>query len=166
MRPLLHEIASEAVTDRLFGVATAEATVARLRQAGQVHALTRAIVQGGVTNDDIEAFLAEALSDYRPGLSCGADPVLAALAVALAPIPSAFADGFLRDLAVLKIREFSKSTRVASLLLRERHRRLSQTTTGMFYLSVPVPRPGQRATAKPPFRVNVNQSISRHAMAA
>lgn len=166
MTDTLAGLDTDELAERLIGASTPEATIRVLQRSPEVQGVTCALAEGAVDGNDIRAFVANLLSAFRPGVAFNGDSTLGALAVALAPISGPFTEDFLRRLAALRFRELSMSPRVAALLLTERNRSFSTTTSAEFRISLPLPTVGQRPSPSSPFRVRVEQSDSRHTIAA
>ncbi len=85
-------------------------------------AINEALSQGELTDTSIREFVNELLREFRIGERFQYNVTLALLAVCLERRKTAFAEEYLRDLAVLSLSELSLSTRLAKECLKERKR--------------------------------------------
>jgi hypothetical protein len=93
-----------------------------LAQTNQVRSLRDAMRSGEVTEPEIHAFVQTLLARLTLGVQFEAELALAAIAVALEPRSTAFAEEYIRDLAKLKLSELRRAIAVAQACRRERAR--------------------------------------------
>jgi hypothetical protein len=86
----------------------------------EVRDVIEALTDGALPESSIETFLSSLLGDLRKGERFPHDLALAALAVALEDRPTAFAEGYLRDLSRLRLAEMSVSVGAAQACLHHR----------------------------------------------
>jgi len=110
-------------TEFLLSLGTS-ATASGLRRCLQrspfVQAVRESLLKGEITEEGIRRFVGCLEREFQPGIQFFHEPALAALAVALEGRRTAFAEGYLYDLARLnKIAEMDLAPRVAGACLKE-----------------------------------------------
>lgn len=137
MRTVLDSLLTNEFEDAIFGVASPSALRVVLAKSREVKEIRTAAFCGSLGEDEIERFIDTLLLDFRRGERFRGDLALAALAVVLETVPSSFAEVFLKDLSGLRIREMPMATRVATVALAVRSRRLANSSVKVYRLDVP-----------------------------
>lgn len=124
----LRALTTRRFRDAAFGVGTAGALRAFLRQRPEIAAVRGAIAEGALSDREIRDFVGRVLHEFRRGRRLVGDHALSALSVALETVPTGIADEYLMPLSRLRIAELSFAPRVCELVLRERSRSISGLT--------------------------------------
>jgi hypothetical protein len=132
---------SEDIAQLVFTIATPKAVCSILRTHSVVTAVRRQLFENADNaRRDIEEFVRERLVDLKPKTYFPHEPAFCALAVALETLPMPAAEGFLSELAALKIAEMPISSRVAALGLQRRRELLTSNTQAVFKVArLPLP---------------------------
>jgi hypothetical protein len=109
-------------------ISTAEGVRSHLAGRREVLALRQALDAGAIAFEDVQAFARGLVGQFVRGTHSPADAVLAAVVVAIEPLPSGPIEEFLKNLAGVKVAEMPMSPRVARLALRERTVQLTLVT--------------------------------------
>jgi hypothetical protein len=140
------------MADELLANAGAFSTAASLRQffghASEVHEIRKALRQGMLTEDSIQAFATTLLAELRKGVLFKHDLTLAALAVVLEGQATPFAEEFLRNFAGLSLAEMPLGPRVAREVLKQRASLAVNQAVGARPSAQPVQAIGQTHTEK------------------
>jgi hypothetical protein len=109
-------------------ISTAEGVRRYLSARREVLALREALITGAITFEDLEEFVRDLVAHFVRGTRSPIDVVLAAIAVAVEPLPLVSFKDFLEDLSRTKIAEMPMAPRVARLSLYWRSNRFAQST--------------------------------------
>ncbi len=101
-------------------VSTPEALRRFLLRSQMVSDIQELLRAGTITEDSIREFVSSLMTQFRVGTRFEHEMALAALAVAIERRSTRFAEGFLSDLAKLKLAEMPLCIRVARECLRHR----------------------------------------------
>jgi len=135
MTPLNRLLADE-FEDAVGFVTFADALRSLLARRTEVSAIREALAGGLLTEDQIRAFVSSLVRRIRWGTKFAHENALAAIAVALEPRPTAFAEEFLGDLSRIQAAEFALCSRVARQVLE---RRAGMTRNQYRHTGGPVP---------------------------
>jgi hypothetical protein len=120
------------LAEEFLANACAFSTAPALRQffvrQDEVRKVSEALVEGSLTEDAIQTFVARLLGDLKVGIHFHHDLTFAALAVAMAKQTSPFVEQFLRELAELRVAEIPLAPRVAQDVLQNRPARLESAS--------------------------------------
>jgi hypothetical protein len=101
-------------------ISTPEALRRFLVRSEMVHDIRESLRRGSITEDSIREFVSSLMKGFHVGSRFEHEMALAALAVAIERRSTRFAEGFLSDLASLKLVEMPLCIRVARECLRQR----------------------------------------------
>jgi hypothetical protein len=123
----LDRLRSRSIAELVLLITDPEAIWNALRRRPEIIEIKKQMRTLAIPQSRLRGFVRNLLADFRQGRRFPHEHVLAALAVVLDSVPSAFADEFLRDLSRLKVQEFPISPRIAKVAVRKRNERVVPT---------------------------------------